>query len=50
VPITPAAPPRLSMMTGWPSAAASFSPTMRPITSTPPPAGNGTISVIGFVG
>src|SRR5262249_25092818 len=46
-PITPAAPPRLSTRTCWPSAALSRSAVSRAIASTPPPAGNGTISVIG---
>ena len=48
--MTPAAPPRLSMTNGWPSAAASLSATIRATASTPPPAGNGTIKVIGRTG
>jgi hypothetical protein len=50
VPMTPAAPPRLSMTNGWPRPAASLSATIRATASTPPPAGKGTIKVIGRSG
>src|SRR5690242_9772184 len=46
----PAAPGRLSTMTGWPHFSASFSATMRGIRSALPPAGNGTTMRTGFPG
>src|SRR5688500_11032700 len=46
----PAAPGLLSMTTGWPMPAASFSPTTRASTSVPPPAAKGTTILIGLVG
>src|SRR5262249_10886764 len=42
-PRLPPAPARLSMITGWCHASASFSATMRGRASAVPPAGNGTI-------
>src|SRR5438552_18597006 len=50
VPITPPAPDRLSAITGWPSAAASFAPTARDSRSVVPPTANGTMMRIGLVG
>src|ERR1700676_5116956 len=50
MPMTPAAPPRLSVTNGWPRPAASLSATIRATASTPPPAGNGTIKVMGRSG
>src|SRR5437879_8170277 len=50
VPITPPAPDRLSVITGWPSAAASFAPTARDSRSVVPPTANGTMMRIGLVG
>src|SRR4051812_44852719 len=41
------APGRLSMMTCWPSVVDRCCATSRPMTSTGPPAGNGTSSLIG---
>jgi len=38
------------MMTGWPSRGAIFSVSTRAIVSAGPPAGNGTISLIGLLG
>src|SRR5467141_2280454 len=49
-PITPPAPDRLSAITGWPRAAASFAPTARDKRSVVPPAANGTMIRIGLVG
>src|SRR5262245_26015547 len=49
-PILPPAPGRFSTMTGWPRVLASSSPTARASTSTSPPAGNGAIMRMGFVG
>src|SRR5205085_526748 len=46
----PAAPGRLSTMTGWPHFSLSFSATMRGIRSALPPAGNGTTMRTGFAG
>src|SRR5258708_15239465 len=46
----PAAPGRLSTITGWPHFSASFSATMRGIRSALPPAGNGTTMRTGFAG
>jgi hypothetical protein len=43
----PDAPGTFSMITGWPSEARRRSPMMRPIVSTGPPGGNGTIMVMG---
>jgi hypothetical protein len=45
-----AAPALFSTTTGWPSRAASFSATTRPMASVPPPAANGTTRVIVRVG
>jgi hypothetical protein len=42
----PEAPGWFSMMTGWPNAARIRSPMMRPMVSTGPPGGNGTMMVI----
>src|SRR2546422_9256252 len=50
VPITLPAPGRLSAITGWPRAAASFAPTARDKRSVVPPAANGTMIRIGLVG
>src|SRR5947207_4472945 len=50
VPITLPAPGRLSVITGWPSAAASFAPTARDRVSEVPPAANVTMMRIGLVG
>src|SRR3989442_16045006 len=50
VPITPPAPDRLSVITGWPSTAASFAPTARDKRSVVPPTANGTMMRIGLVG
>src|SRR5450755_1885839 len=50
VPSEPAAPPRFSMMIGWPSAFWNRSWTMRAITSVPPPGGYGTMKRTGFSG
>ena len=50
MPVTPPTPLRLSRMTGWPSSSCIFCPTERPMMSAGPPAGNGTISLIGRVG
>src|SRR5262245_12425137 len=49
-PMFPPAPGRFSTTTGWPSVLASSSPTARARTSTSPPAGNGAIMRMGFVG
>src|SRR5438477_437547 len=49
-PMLPAAPGRLSTITGWPHFSASFSATMRGIRSALPPAGNGTMMRTGFAG
>jgi hypothetical protein len=46
----PAAPPRLSMTTCWPSASPSLGLTMRDSTSAPPPGGHGTMKRIGLLG
>src|SRR5437773_1271667 len=46
----PAAPGRLSTITGWPHFSESFSATMRGIRSALPPAGNGTTMRTGFAG
>src|SRR5579859_4938244 len=46
----PEAPPILSTMIDWPSSSPIFCAWMRALTSTPPPAANGTTSVIGRVG
>src|SRR5882757_6346731 len=46
----PPAPPRLSITTGWPSAAEIRSATRRPTMSALPPAANGTIIRIGRSG
>jgi len=46
----PAAPARFSMMTGWPIDSDILAPTRRASTSTAPPAANGTITRIGFIG
>jgi hypothetical protein len=43
VPIDPPAPARLSTITCCPNRSLNFCATMRPITSEPPPAGNGTM-------
>jgi len=45
-PMVPPAPPRLSMMTATPSAAASLSATARARMSLDPPGGNGTTRVM----
>src|SRR5258705_12930356 len=49
-PMAPPAPGRLSMMTCWPAIVVSCWPTMRLIVSVLPPAGQGTITRMGFVG
>src|SRR4051812_15547776 len=46
----PAAPGRLSTITGWPHFSVSFSATMRGIRSALPPAGNGTTMRTGLAG
>src|SRR6185503_11456664 len=46
----PAAPGRLSTITGWPHFSESFSATMRGRRSALPPAGNGTTMRTGFAG
>jgi hypothetical protein len=48
--MVPAAPPTFSMMIGCPSTARIFSPRNLATVSVAPPAGNGTIIVIGRVG
>ena len=45
--LPPPAPPTFSMTIGWPSEVRMRSTKMRPTASVEPPAGNGTISVIG---
>src|SRR5436309_8547301 len=49
-PMLPAAPGRLSTITGWPHFSLNFSATMRGIRSALPPAGNGTTMRTGFPG
>jgi hypothetical protein len=49
-PMLPLAPPRLSMMTCWPSAAPSFGVSSRAALSVELPAGNGTMNRSGLVG
>ena len=49
-PMTPLPPPLLSMMTGCPSRSVSFWPTIRAMTSLPPPGGKGTIRRIALLG
>src|SRR5438270_644673 len=49
-PMLPAAPGRLSTITGWPHFSLKFSATMRGIRSALPPAGNGTTMRTGFAG
>src|SRR4051812_25305134 len=49
-PMLPAAPGRLSTITGWPHFSVSFSATRRGIRSALPPAGNGTMMRTGFAG
>ena len=49
-PTTPLPPVRLTTVTGWPSSFSSRLPTMRAVASVPPPAPQGTISVIGRLG
>src|SRR5262249_29294555 len=46
-PVVPPAPAMFSMIICWPRARDMCSLTMRAVTSVPPPAGNGTIIVIG---
>src|SRR3954466_12034460 len=46
----PAAPGRLSTITGWPHFSVSFSATMRGIRSALPPAGNGTTMPTALAG
>src|SRR5512144_1265053 len=46
----PPAPPTFSMITCWPSTSDSRRPTIRPMTSVPPPAANGTTMVSGRAG
>src|SRR5215470_3361402 len=46
MPVLPAAPARLSMMTGWPSDICSDVARMRAMISVGPPGANGTINVI----
>jgi hypothetical protein len=46
-PVVPPAPTMFSMTIGWPSVRDICSLTMRADTSVPPPAGNGTIMVMG---
>jgi hypothetical protein len=48
--IVPPAPPTFSTTTGWPILADTAWPTIRPIVSAGPPAGNATMSLIGRVG
>ncbi len=50
VPSDPPPPARFTTATGWPSAAPNGSANSRAITSVEPPAGQVTISVIGFEG
>ena len=50
VPSVPPAPPRLSMMIGWPSASDRRGITARVTTSATPPAANGTMKRIGLAG
>src|SRR5215831_16679897 len=49
-PMLPLAPATFSMMMLWPSDVLILSAKMRPSTSSAPPAGNGTTTVIGRVG
>src|SRR5712691_2809518 len=49
-PTIPPAPPTFSMTTCWPRTSDSRRPMMRPNTSVPPPAANGTTIVTGRVG
>ena len=46
----PEAPGTFSMITAWPNDERMRSPTMRPMVSTGPPGGNGTIMLIGRTG
>jgi hypothetical protein len=46
----PAAPAMFSMMTGWPSTPRNCSARYRANVSVAPPAGNGTIMLIGRAG
>src|SRR6266571_5150865 len=48
--MVPAAAPTFSITMVWPSASPIASACRRALASTPPPAANGTISVIGRVG
>src|ERR1041384_4107262 len=50
MPIMPPAPERFSITTGWPSMLDIFSVRMRLMTSDGPPAGNGTMKRIGWLG
>ena len=47
VPMLPSAPTTFSMVIGWPISPLMRSTTARPTVSMPPPAGNGTIMVMG---
>jgi hypothetical protein len=49
-PTTPEPPVRLTTLTGWPRSFSIRLPIMRATASVPPPAPQGTISVIGRVG
>src|SRR5436305_12851284 len=49
-PMLPAAPGRLSTITGWPHFSLNFAATMRGSRSALPPAGNGTTMRTGFAG
>src|SRR5436190_1447860 len=46
----PAAPPRLSMITGWPSTSCIFGCRLRATKSRLPPGGKGTTNLIGRLG
>jgi hypothetical protein len=48
--VVPPAPGKFSMMNCCPSVRDMCSPTMRPVTSAPPPGANGTMIVTGRVG
>src|SRR5262245_58460933 len=50
MPVLPAAPARLSMMSGWPSDICSDVARMRAMMSVGPPGANGTMRVIGRSG
>jgi hypothetical protein len=50
MPMKVAPPGRFSITTGWPTDSATCGPTTRSVASSDPPAGNGAMTRIGFVG